>query len=158
VAQSRRGRSFPLLVLVTGCFFVLWSFVVPVFEGPDEFLHWQYARYLHDEFQLPVYGPHFVEANTPPLYYAAIAPIAYRTPAPPPLIWSNGHDDLEHAFGVRLHLTASDDFSHYWPIRIARLVSSLMALSTICLCGLAAREVTGRERTIASAAEPSPTF
>lgn len=145
-------RTLRGLGLVSFLFFVLWSFVVPVFEGPDEFLHWQYARYLHDEWRLPVYAPHFEEANSPPLYYAAIAPIAYRTPTPPRLIWADGRDQVEHPFGVRLHLTASDDFSHYWPLRIARLISVLMALATVCLCGLAAKEVTGRDSTALLAA------
>ena len=44
---ARRGARAP----------VVWSFVVPVFEAPDEYLHWQYARYLHDTRQLPIYGP-----------------------------------------------------------------------------------------------------
>jgi hypothetical protein len=144
--------SLKFLALASAVFFVLWSFAVPVFEGPDEYLHWQYARYLHDEWRLPVYGPHFEEANQPPLYYAAIAPIATRTPIPPPLIWADGRDGLAHPFGVRLHLTASDDFTRYWPIRIARLASALIALIAVYLCGLAAREITGRNSTALLAA------
>jgi 4-amino-4-deoxy-L-arabinose transferase-like glycosyltransferase len=141
-----------LLGLVSLLFFVVWSFVVPVFEGPDEFMHWQYARHLHDQWRLPVYGPHFGEANSPPLYYAVIAPVAFKTQTPPPLVWADGHDQLAHPFATRLHLTASDDFLHYWPIRIARLISALIALATVYLCGLAAREVTGRDSTALLAA------
>ncbi len=140
-------RWLAILTLVSAPFFVLWSFVVPVFEAPDEAMHWQYARHLHDEWQLPVFNAHFVEANSPPLYYVAIAPVASSTPTPPPLIWSDGHDALAHPFGVRLLHTAGDDLTRYWPIRIARLISSLMALIGVYLCGLAAREVTGREST-----------
>lgn len=145
-------RGLRVLGLVSLLFFAVWSFAVPVFEGPDEFLHWQYARYLHDDWRLPVYGPHFAEANSPPLYYAAIAPVAYSTRTPPPLIWADGGDQLAHPFGVRLHLTASDDFSKYWPIRIARLISALMALAAVYLCGLAAREASGRDETALLAA------
>jgi 4-amino-4-deoxy-L-arabinose transferase-like glycosyltransferase len=151
-SRARDGRGLWFLGLLSLLFFVVWSFVVPVFEGPDEFLHWQYARYLHDEWRLPVYGPYTAEANSPPLYYAAIAPVAYRTPTPPPLIWADGHGGLAHPFGVRLHLTASDDFLHYWPIRTARLISALMAVATVILCGLAAREITGRDSTALLAA------
>jgi 4-amino-4-deoxy-L-arabinose transferase-like glycosyltransferase len=141
-----------ILGLVSLLFFVLWSFVIPVFEAPDEFLHWQYARFLHDEWRLPVYGPQFAEANSPPLYYAVIAPVAYRTPTPPPLMWSDGHGGVARPFGLRLYLTASDDFLHYWSIRTARLISALMALATVFLCGLAAREATGRDSTALLAA------
>lgn len=75
------------LVMVAAGLLTAWSFVVPIFEGPDEFLHWQYARHLHDERRLPVYRPEFAEGNSPPLYYAAIAPVATRTVTPPPAVW-----------------------------------------------------------------------
>jgi len=38
---------------------------------------------------LPLYGPDFVEANSPPLYYALVAPIATESAYPPPLVWSD---------------------------------------------------------------------
>ena len=47
----------PALLVVVATLFAAWSFVVPVFEAPDEPGHWQYARYLHDHWRLPLYGP-----------------------------------------------------------------------------------------------------
>ena len=62
------------LLAVAAALLLSWSFAVPIFEAPDEPGHWQYARYLNLSGSLPVYGPSFQEANSPPLYYALIAP------------------------------------------------------------------------------------
>ena len=80
------GRGPALFVTVLAfAFCVAWSFAVPVFESPDEPYHWQYARFLHDQRRLPYYDPTFVEANSPPLYYALIAVVARPTELPPRL-------------------------------------------------------------------------
>ena len=135
------------LVVVAAVLLTAWSFAVPIFEGPDEFLHWQYARHLHDRLRLPIYGPEFAEANSPPLYYAAIAPVATRTITPPPAVWLDGRGLFAMPFLPRFFLGAGDDWQRYWPIRNARLVTVLMSLATIILCARIGFEATGRANT-----------
>ena len=71
-----RRKYLAAIPLASAALMVAWSFAVPVFEGPDEPAHWQYANYLHQNRALPLYGPSFPEANSPPLYYLLIAPLA----------------------------------------------------------------------------------
>ena len=54
-----------LLLLASAALLILWSFVVPIFEGPDEPAHWDYVRYLRVNKKLPVYSPFSVKANSP---------------------------------------------------------------------------------------------
>jgi 4-amino-4-deoxy-L-arabinose transferase-like glycosyltransferase len=135
------------LVIVAAGLLTAWSFVVPIFEGPDEFLHWQYARHLHDERRLPIYGPEFAEGNSPPLYYAAIAPVATRTVTPPPAVWLDGRGLFAMPFLPRFFLGAADDWQRYWPIRNARLVTVLMSLVTVVVCARIGFEATDRAST-----------
>lgn len=144
---ARDTRDARLLLLLAGAILVAWSFVVPIFEAPDEFLHWQYARYLHDERKLPIYSAGFAEGNSPPLYYALVAPVATRTPTPPNTIWMDGLDKLQIPFTPRVQLSAPDDFERYWPIRWARLLTVLMSLVTVGLCARAGYDATGRAST-----------
>jgi hypothetical protein len=127
-------RDRRLLLLAAGALLTVWSFVIPIFEAPDEYLHWQYVRYLHEEKRLPIYGPFFAEANSPPLYYALVAPVASPTPGPPPIIWTDATDEPHVLFAPRLHLNAGDDLERYWPIRNARLLTVLISLLTIAAC------------------------
>ena len=135
------------LLVVAAVLLTAWSFVVPIFEGPDEFLHWQYARHLHDRWRLPVYGPEFAEGNSPPLYYAAIAPVATRTVTPPPAVWLDGRGLFAMPFLPRFFLGAADDWQRYWPIRNARLVTVLMSLATVIICARIGLEATDRAST-----------
>ncbi|MPY90055.1 MAG: DUF2142 domain-containing protein [Luteitalea sp.] len=145
-------RDVPVLLVVASAVLVAWAFIVPIFEAPDEFLHWQYARHLHDHWRLPIYGPTFAEANSPPLYYAAVAPAATQTTTPPLAIWVDATGAHSMPLAPHLYLSSEHDLRHYWPIRRTRLLSALMSLGTIALCGLAAFEVTGRVSTALLAA------
>ncbi len=139
-------KLFELLVLLAAATLSLavWSFVVPIFETPDEPHHWQYARYLHDNARLPTYGPDFVEANSPPLYYALIAPLAAHTEFPPQLASSNESGQLVLPFAPRFYQNTGDAFWRYWPIRLGRLLTVCMSVLTVLFCYLAGREATGR--------------
>jgi hypothetical protein len=47
-----------------------YSVVNPLFESPDEFLHYEFVRYLIDRRELPVQTPgKLSEFHQPPLYY-----------------------------------------------------------------------------------------
>jgi 4-amino-4-deoxy-L-arabinose transferase-like glycosyltransferase len=139
------------LFLVSLSLLLVWSVVVPVFESPDEPHHWQYARYLHDEWRLPIYGPSFVEANSPPLYYALVALVARSTPLPPPAAWHDSSGMLLLPFRPRLHHNAGGDFLRYWPIRLGRAVTAVMSALTVWLCYQAGLRLGGRSLALASA-------
>ena len=148
--SSRRrwaAAGWPL-ILASFVLLVAWSFAVPVFESPDEVHHWQYARYLHDARQLPRYGPDFVEANSPPLYYAILAPAAIESAHPPPLIWFDANGALVLPFPPRLYHNAGGDFARYRPIRLGRLISVVMSVATVWLCWQAGRRVGGTSLAI----------
>jgi hypothetical protein len=141
------GRDFRILMVASGLCLTAWSLIVPMFEAPDEYAHWQYARHLHDHWRLPGYSVHFPEGNSPPLYYAVVAPVAWRTPGPPPMGWFNGRDEFIHPSGGRLYMNAPGDFGRYGSLRLVRFLSVLMSLATVWFCGRAAFEVTGRQST-----------
>lgn len=148
-SSSESGRRRPdnavWLLLVPSCLLLLaWSFAVPLFESPDEIHHWQYARYLHDVRRLPQYGPGLVEGNSPPLYYALVAPVAIAGAEPPPLAWLNPNGALALPFPPRFFQNASGDFARYWPIRLGRFISVLLSVVTVWLCWQAGTALGGR--------------
>lgn len=147
-------KSLGVLLVTSMVLLIAWSFAIPIFEAPDENLHWQFARYLHEEARLPVFRPGFPEANSPPLYYALIAPFAWATETPEIFIRPDGLPGIVVAFDGTLHSTPSkafrnraSDFDKYWPIRIARLISVLMGVGTVACCYLAGQAASGRSMT-----------
>jgi 4-amino-4-deoxy-L-arabinose transferase-like glycosyltransferase len=142
-ATSRLGW----LLLPTTLLFAAWSFIVPIFEAPDEPSHWQYARHLHDHRSLPTYAKGFEEANSPPLYYATIAPLARETNSPSMVIAVDPKGQLASLAPPRTFLNTDADFSRYWPIRAGRLVSVLMSVGTVWITFLAGRSATGLATT-----------
>jgi 4-amino-4-deoxy-L-arabinose transferase-like glycosyltransferase len=153
-SESRRRRwvtgGWPL-ILASSLLLLGWSLAVPVFESPDEVHHWQYARYLHDARKLPLYGPDFVEANSPPLYYALVAPVATTSAQPPPLVWFDVNGALVVPFPPRLYHNAGGDFLRYWPIRFGRLISVAMSVFTVWLCWQTGLRLGGKSVAIVSA-------
>lgn len=137
-----RHSAVMLLILSAAILLTAWSFVIPIFEGPDEYHHWQFARYLHEYRSLPVYNQNYAEGNSPPLYYMLIAPVATDTEIPPAAftVTSQG---WELAFPPRLFQNANDDLQRYWPLRLARLLTVAMSVATVILCFVAGREATG---------------
>jgi 4-amino-4-deoxy-L-arabinose transferase-like glycosyltransferase len=139
-------KNLTVMLLASAALMVAWSFAVPVFEGPDEPAHWQYACYLHQNRALPLYGPSFVEANSPPLYYLLIAPFGVDIKMPSKVVRKkDGRKFL--IFPARVYLNAAGDFGRYWPFRIARLVTVLISVFTIWFCSMAGAEASGSPRT-----------
>jgi hypothetical protein len=131
---SYRRRQFAttaLFFVAVGFLFVMWALVVPIFEAPDEPAHWQYARYLHDEWKLPLYEPGFEEANSPPLYYLAIAPFAAASKLPPTLLVGDSGGHAVSLAPPRLFLNSDRDRDLYRPVLMARLWTALLSLVTI---------------------------
>src|SRR5678816_1525720 len=138
-----RNRSAAIIVAFAFATGVGWSFAVPVFESPDEPHHWQYARYLHDEWRLPLFGPNFVEANSPPLYYLLLAPLATNSEVPPLVQWSGTDGNMVQPFAPRLFLNAAGDFRRYWPIRASRLLTAVLMAIAVWYVFRAGVEVGG---------------
>lgn len=146
----------PLSIVIAVCAItmVLWAFIVPVYESPDELHHWKYAQYIHSHLALPPYTTDYLEAPQPPLYYLLIAPLA-SSMRPPPILQ---HPEFERIFGfhfdhlLRVHIDSPcwphlfancpGDSHRYWPIRRARLVTITFGLIAVVFTALAVFEVT----------------
>jgi 4-amino-4-deoxy-L-arabinose transferase-like glycosyltransferase len=137
------SKGVVALLIISTLMLISWSFAIPIFDAPDEIHHWQYAHYLNKNWQLPFYDQNFVEANSPPLYYLLIAPFATSTNTPPRLAWGDSQG-IHVPFPPRFYQNADGDFTRYWPIRTARLVTVLMSVVTVFFCYLTGVEVTGR--------------
>jgi len=119
-------------------FGVAYSLVSPIFESPDEFLHYQFVRYLIDRRELPVLTPgELSEYHQPPLYYALGALAAGGVPVEPYTPEQNpfwGYD--LHRFGVdnkvRFVPTAADVF----PYRGTALAAHLLRFMSVMLGAL----------------------
>jgi hypothetical protein len=139
----------PLLIAVASML-VIWSFVDPVYESPDEPYHWAVARYIHDHGALPKFSAEYFEATQPPLYYLLMAPFAAN------MQWI----DLKPTFDTlgapnscctvyRTYPVRASDVLHFRfaPVRIARLVTAFFTLFTIYFIYLAALEASGQPAT-----------
>jgi 4-amino-4-deoxy-L-arabinose transferase-like glycosyltransferase len=70
------SRWIGVYIVVIGyvCLALTYSMVNPLFESPDEFLHYEFVRYLVDRHELPVQTlGKLSEFHQPPLYYALTA-------------------------------------------------------------------------------------
>jgi 4-amino-4-deoxy-L-arabinose transferase-like glycosyltransferase len=139
-------RGSVLLLLVSAALMTLWSFVVPIFESPDEHAHWQYVRYVRVNKGLPYLGKEMVEANQPPLYYVVVAPFANYTDIPPLLSWYGPEGHVIPAL-PRLYQNSYSDYVRYWPIRAVRLMTILISLIAVFFCYASGVEATGSEAT-----------
>lgn len=154
--KSKALYWMPLSIVVAVCavLMVLWAFIVPVYESPDELHHWRYAQYIHSHLALPPYTHDYLEAPQPPLYYLLISPLASAM-RPPPILQ---HPEFERIFGFhfddllrvhtdspcwpRLFANCPGDSRRYWPIRRARLATITFGLIAVVFTALAVFEVT----------------
>ena len=132
----------PLAAALFGLY-AAWSFVVPIYEAPDEPAHWQYARHLREHRSLPIYGPEFAEANSPPLAYVLFAPFAVEVGSPDMVVGWTPAKELRSMAPPRMFLNTGESFERFWPVRWARLLAALISLGTVLFtwrAGLAARD------------------
>ena len=79
--------SLPAILLLYGLLGAVWSFVVPLGEGPDEPAHLDYALFLRANGRLPVQGATITtsdvpgEGHQPPLAYLLMQPFISRLSA-----------------------------------------------------------------------------
>ena len=138
-----RHQKLIILLAASTILLVLWSFVIPVFEAPDEPHHWHYAIYLNKNRELPLYTPELAEANSPPFYYLVISPLAFDTSEPTPIINRN----FESPAPPRWFDDSSRDFGKYRSIRLARIATLILSVLTVLFCYLAGLEATGNMTT-----------
>jgi 4-amino-4-deoxy-L-arabinose transferase-like glycosyltransferase len=83
VITPRLERLIATVLIVTFALLAIGYSLGPIFEGPDEFDHYQYIRHLADTHSLPnpleETGRQYHQA---PLYYALVSPIAALVPDP----------------------------------------------------------------------------
>lgn len=152
MSSRHQFAATALFFVVTGCLFVAWALAVPVFEAPDEPAHWQYARYLHDEWTLPLYRPGFEEANSPPLYYLAIAPFAAASQLPPSVQVGDGRGQAVSLAPPRVFANDDRDWSRYRPVLMARMWTALLSLITVWIVYRAAASLMPWSSALAAAA------
>lgn len=138
--------------VVVSAVLAAWAAAVPVFEAADEPAHWEYARYLHDHWSLPLYQPGFEEANSPPIYYLAIAPMAVASKLPPMALAQNVDGAYVSLAPPRVFQHSDRDRDWYWPVLAARLITMIMALVAVWLTYRAAAELTDWRGGIVAAA------
>ena len=136
-------KNLTVMLLASAALMVAWSFAVPVFEAPDEPAHWQYANYLRQKRTLPLEGPSFPEAASPPLYYLLIAPLAVDVGLPPIGYVGPEYGRRYFLFPPRVYQNASGDLGLYWPFRAARLINVLISALSLWFCALAGTEASG---------------
>lgn len=142
-----RRAGLAALLGAAAVLLVTWSIAVPIFEAPDEPAHWQYLRYVHDQWQLPFYRSGFEEANSPPLYYVLLAPFAVDTPQPVSAVWTDAAGQIHFPTGAGRFTDSHPGVAGYGPMRVVRLLTALLSVITVFFCYLAGREATGRATT-----------
>lgn len=151
LVKVRAGKYSHLLglLLASAILLVIWSLAVPVFECPDEPHHWQYARYLHDHLSLPIYGPKFMEANSPPLYYLLIAPVAAASEVPKQIGHWDAQGTLQTPSPPSLFENSRADLRslRFLPLRLARLLTVALSVLAVFFCYLSGLEATGDRLT-----------
>ena len=151
--EARRDRQLHLLLIAFILLSLLWNYVTPIFEAPDEPEHLQYALFLARSARLPnlwvevpVAG---MQAIQPPLYYAIAAVIlrchdSSMTYAPPTRNPDFAFEHPGNPPNYFLPVTESYDY-----VRVLRVLSTLFGLITIVCAYLSAHLLNaGRGRAI----------
>ncbi|MBC8160141.1 MAG: glycosyltransferase family 39 protein [Roseiflexaceae bacterium] len=137
-------KYLPIAILIAAYVLLaaIYSFVVPLGEGPDEPGHAAYVFFLAREGRLPDQRQNEVpgEGHQPPLFYALAAPATlWLTPAErqldlpgnPRFVWAGGDQINAAAHGTR----------ELWPWRGTVLAWHLMRLASVA-CGAVAVGMT----------------
>jgi 4-amino-4-deoxy-L-arabinose transferase-like glycosyltransferase len=125
------------------CLALAYSAVNPLFESPDEYLHYEFVRHLLDHGELPVQTPgKLSEFHQPPLYYALTAFMIGGIPAEPFTPVDNpfwGYD--AYRFGVdnkaRFIHSSAEAFPYqgvFLAAHVARGVSIVLGALSVLVC------------------------
>jgi len=149
-----QNSKFALLVAAFVVLATIYSFVIPLGEGPDEPGHASYVFFLARALRLPNQRSNEVpgEGHQPPLAYALAAPFAaalpvdqrqFDLPGNPRFTWSGGGEINAVAHGSR-------EYWHWhgfvlaW--HLARLVSVALGAATVALTYSATQALIDRGR------------
>ncbi len=139
--RTSRWLSLAVLMFVCTILLVIWAFLVPIFESPDEPHHWNNAQYINAHLELPPYNGVYEEGNQAPLYYLLMSPLASRTATPPLLARIvNGRFDVPCPPHIFENCPA--DLHKYWPIRRVRLATAGLSLIGVLFTAVTAFEIT----------------
>ncbi|CAA9301729.1 MAG: hypothetical protein AVDCRST_MAG93-4653 [uncultured Chloroflexia bacterium] len=142
----------PLVILMYAVLGVLWSFTIPLGEGPDESAHFAYVRWLGTEGRLPVQADDAStsdvpgEGHQPPLAYALMVPaIAWLPddativlPGNPEFRWNGGNQLNAYLHGVTED-PRSGGVVLAW--HLARLWSVVLGGFSVALCAATVRRI-----------------
>lgn len=69
--QKTNRRLLLVALLLVSCLGLIFNYVNPLFEPPDEYQHYQYIRHLITDQELPIQAPdgEISQSHQPPLYY-----------------------------------------------------------------------------------------
>lgn len=155
--------SIVALVLDFMLLAMLFNLVVPVFEMPDEHLHYFYTQHLAQTGELPVQtgdydtgGPWEQEGSQPPLYYFLAAPLIRFSEARLEAadLWYNHQNTMGRpALAGNENRFVHPPEREAWPwegyalaVHLARLLSMLFgAVTVVCVWLIARRVLPGRD-------------
>jgi 4-amino-4-deoxy-L-arabinose transferase-like glycosyltransferase len=159
-------RSHPAAVLILLAYVVLasaYNLANPLFEAPDELLHYQFIRYLQEAHRLPEVDleGQISEYHQPPLYYVIASLLSPRGSEPPLPHYTTVNpfwgyeigrvgDDNKNQF---LHPPEGFPYSlRRQSIHVARLLSTLFGAGTVLLTYFLARRFVDARTAAASMA------
>ncbi|MCC6455329.1 MAG: glycosyltransferase family 39 protein [Caldilineaceae bacterium] len=130
-------KSSALLGLLLVLFMALgmvYSWVIPLYEGPDEYAHLKYVGYLRQEKELPKLDEATAHIShelvqQPPLFYALAAAASAWLPVDVALANAEVDPYVDKNLSHRAYLTLPDaPVEGTWAVRAARMVSLLGAM------------------------------
>ena len=176
---TRETRILALITLLYLALAVTYSFVVPLWEAPDEPSHFLYARYLAQNGYLPSptyyaediagsfegdYILSIYEWHHPPLYYL-LGALALRAIEPQhklsaPYVFPSIDPDLAYQDSLFVHQSKGpfDLSEDELGPRLLRLLSILMSMGTIWVTYQTARQIFPSEPLLALAASGVVSF
>lgn len=176
---TRETRILALITLLYLALAVTYSFVVPLWEAPDEPSHFLYARYLAQNGYLPSptyyaediagsfegdYILSIYEWHHPPLYYL-LGALALRAIEPQhklsaPYVFPSIDPDLAYQDSLFVHQSKGpfDLSEDELGPRLLRLLSILMSMGTIWVTYQTARQIFPSEPLLALAASGMVSF
>jgi hypothetical protein len=153
--------ALPVVLVLHLLLGTVWSFSVPLGEGPDEPAHFQYVLFLHHEGRLPVQSgqPRSTdvsgEAHQPPLAYLVMQPfVAWLPPAQSvPTLFTNPNFRWSGGTEPNAFLHRGSVWPPYQGValawHLARLVSVVLGTITVALCYATIRRLWPEPRGLA---------
>jgi 4-amino-4-deoxy-L-arabinose transferase-like glycosyltransferase len=137
IAPVKSSYWLGLLLALFVALGIAYSWVIPLYEGPDEYAHLEYIGYLLEEEELPKLDEATARIShqlvqQPPLFYALAAVVCAWLPVDVALANAEVNPYVDKNLSHRAYLTLPDaPRESTWAPRAARLVSLLGATLTL---------------------------